>query len=721
MRPTITASCLSFAWVLAGGALGTADVGAQVVEPSVRAVRVATPPTLDGRLDDAAWRLAEAITDFRQRDPDQGAHGTESTSVWVVYDETSLYVGARLSDQQPQAIGARDLRRDSDFDSDDTFSVILDTYHDHRNGFVFRVNPNGAMFDGVVRNESNPDSDWDEQWFAAAVIGTDGWTVELQIPFKALRFAPGPSQIWGIDFERIIRRKNEDLYWANWDRDFAFEQVSQAGILLGLEDIRRGQRVRLRPYAVGGVESLAATATSPRAQAVGDIGIDDLKIALTPNLTADVAINPDFAQTETDEQRVNLTRFSQFFPEKRQFFIEGADSLRMSAPSGQFDDSFELFHSRQVGLSESGEPITILAGAKLTGKVGGTDLGVFGARTGSQDGRPGETFGVARFRRDVFGRSYVGAIATVRDGVDRPRTTLGADARFVIRKYLTLSALAGSTDDGVTPRQLAHFYSAAWDADLFSAEVAHLDVDPEFDPAIGYVRRRDRQTSIGFDVSPRPRRGPVRQFQFSPSVVVNRGPDGLVLTREVEFRTEADLQSGDSLQFAVQQTREHLPEPFEITDGIVLPVRQYDWNSVQMEVETFDGRRVSGSVSVEIGGFYTGTRRSLEVSTTVLAGQHLSVSPDYEVNDIALAEGAFRTHLFGLRANISFTRNLLTSAFLQYNSEGDLASIQLRANYIIKNLDNLYFVYNESRFTGAEFAGRANRTLMAKITYSLHR
>jgi hypothetical protein len=204
-------------------------------------------------------------------------------------------------------------------------------------------------------------------------------------------------------------------------------------------------------------------------------------------------------------------------------------------------------------------------------------------------------------------------------------------------------------------------------------------------------------------------------------VVVNRGPGGVLLTREWAFQTEADLQSGDRLEVTATRTLEYLPEPFEITDGIVLPVRRYDWNSVEVDLETFDGRRVSGSVSVEIGGFYTGSRRSLEVSTTVLTGRHLSVAPAYEVNDITLAEGAFRTHLLGLRADVSFTRNLLTSAFLQYNSEGDLASIQLRANYIIRNLDNLYLVYNETRFTAGAFARRANRSVVAKITYSWDR
>ena len=725
--PKVPRASLLFAWAIALGELGETRAHAQGAEPSLPAVRVATAPILDGRLDDVAWQRAEVIGNFRQRDPDQGAPGTEGTTVRVVFDDTALYIGAHLADSEPERILANELVRDSEFDSDDTFSVVLDTYHDHRNAFMFRVNPNGAMFDGVVRNEADPDSNWDEQWYAATTIGPEGWTVELHIPFKALRFANGPTQVWGIDFERIIRRKNEEVYWTNWDRDFDFTQVSQAGILSGLEGIQQGQRIRLRPYIVGGGESLAATVAPRGTEGVGEVGIDDLKIGVTPNLTADIAVNPDFAQTEIDQQRVNLTRFSLFFPEKRQFFVEGADSFRMSPPAGEFDDStFELFHSRRIGLSDRGEPITLLAGGKLTGKIGDTDLGVLGARTGTHDaaiGRdlPAETFGAVRFRREMLRRSYVGAIATLRDGPGEAQSTLGADARFVVRRFLTLSALAATTDDGVTSPQWARFLSAEWDSDFVGARAAYLNVDPAFEPAVGYVQRQDRQVQAGFSLRPRPSSGPVRQFEIGPGVVAHHDRNGLLLTRELEFETEAELQSGDELSFSVERTNEYLPEPFEITDSIVLPVGRYEWNSVSMDVRTFEGRTINGSVSVRAGGFYSGTNRSLELSTTLRAGRHLSLSPDYEVNDVSLDEGAFRTHLVGLRANVPFTRNLLTSAFLQYNSEGGLTAIQVRASYIIRNLDNFYLVYNETRFSNGVFQGRSNRALVAKVTYSFHR
>jgi hypothetical protein len=701
-------------------------VHAQEVARSLGAVRVTTGPALDGRLDDAAWEGATPVTDFRQRDPEQGEPGTEPTTVRVVYDQTALYIGAHLGDKEPNRILATELTRDSEFESDDTFAVILDTYRDHRNGFLFMVNPNGAMFDGVVRNESDPDSDWDEQWFAATSIGPDGWTVELQIPFKALRFTPGRTQTWGIDFERIIRRKNEEVYWTNWDRDFDFTQVSQAGILTGLENIQQGGRIRLRPYVVGGAESLDATPTPEGTEALGDVGIDDLKISVTPNLTADIAVNPDFAQTEIDDQRVNLTRFSLFFPEKRQFFLEGADSFRMSPPAEEFDDSaLELFHSRQIGLSNRGEPITLLAGGKLTGKVGNTDLGVLAVRTGSHDPAvgpdlAGETFGVARFRREVLGRSYVGAIATVRDGAGETQSTFGADARFVVQQFLTLSALGASTDDGVTARQWARFAAAEWDSDFVGAGVSYLDIDSGFEPAIGFVERQDRQTQASFSLRPRPSGGPVRQFEFGPGVTAHHDDDGLLLTRELEFESEAELQSGDEVAVSVENTNEYLPEPFEISDGIELPVGRYEWNSVRMDVRSFEGRTVSGSVSVGLGGFYSGTNTSLELSTTVRAGKHLSFSPDYEMNDVSLDEGAFRTHLVGLRANVSFTRNLLTSAFLQYNSEGELTAVQVRLNYILRNIDNFYLVYTDTHYIGGPFDGRSNRAVVAKITHSFH-
>jgi hypothetical protein len=696
---------------------------AQDVPPTLRAVRVATPPVVDGALSEATWETGVAISDFRQREPEEGQPASEATTVRVLYDEVYLYIGAVLQDREPDRIYAKELRRDDDLGSDDTFAVLLDTYRDRRNAFLFRVNPRGTRFDAVVRNESSVDSDWDDQWTAEASRGPNGWSVEIAIPFKTLRFTPGTTQIWGVNFERVIRRKNEEAYWTNWSRDFEFIHVSQAGVLEGLEGIRQGQRIRIRPYVVAGGESLQATAPPRGPRALGEVGIDDLKIAVTPNLTADIAVNPDFAQTEIDEQRVNLTRFSLFFPEKRQFFIEGAESLRMGPPAGEpWDDQrdLELFHSRRIGLSDGGEPIPIVAGGKLTGKVRDVDLGVLAARTTEDEGQPAESFGVVRFRRELLRRSYVGAIATTRYGGGLSNTTLGADAQFVVWEHLRLGALAARTDDSRTTPAWARHLGASWEDDFLEIGASHLDIDPTFDPGIGFVRRNDRKTEANLTIGPRPSGGPVRQFEIGPGILFHHDDRGALLTRELSFGVETEFQSGDEFDVTFGNTREYLPEPFEIETGIVLPEGRYGWNGVSAGFRSFEGRRATVGVEVEVGGFYDGWRRSFEVSGDLRLGSHVNVQPEYEMNDVDLTEGAFRTHLFGLRSDLAINRDLLTSIFFQYNSDGDLAALQVRLNYIFRNIDNLYLVYNETRFTEGRFADRSNRSLVAKVTYSLH-
>ncbi|MGH9387860.1 MAG: carbohydrate binding family 9 domain-containing protein, partial [Vicinamibacterales bacterium] len=266
-------------------------------------------------MDDAVWASAPVVAGFKQREPDEGADSSEPTLVRVIYDQTNLYVGAELRDSMATDIRASELRRDNTLESDDTFSVLLDTYHDHRNAFVFRVNPRGTRFDALVRNESRfYYSDWDEQWTAAATLTDTGWTVEIAIPFKILRFTGTAAQTWGINFERIIKRRNESAYWMGWTRNYGFHNVSQAGHLSGLADIKQAERLRLRPYVLAGGEALDAVAAPAGARRITEVGIDDLKLQATSTLTADMAVNPDFAQTEVDAQQVNLTRFSLFFP-----------------------------------------------------------------------------------------------------------------------------------------------------------------------------------------------------------------------------------------------------------------------------------------------------------------------------------------------------------------------------------------------------------------------
>lgn len=692
--------------------------------PVAQAVKVATPPRIDGVLNDAAWASALPIDDFRQREPEEGAPASERTVVRLAYDDTFLYIAAELTDSRPAEIRATELRRDNTLESDDTFSVLLDTYMDRRNAFVFRVNPRGTRFDALVRNEARfYYADWDEQWTAGAQITDTGWTVEMAIPFKTLRFSGAVEQTWGLNFERTLKRRNESVYWAGWQRDFAFHNVSQAGQLVGLRDIRQAERIRVRPYVVAGVQDIDAAATGTGRRGIGEVGIDDLRVAVTSNLTAQLTVNPDFAQTEVDAQQVNLTRFSLFFPEKRQFFIEGADSLRMGVGLLHFGPPpLDLFYSRNIGLSPSGEPVPVRVGGKLTGKAAGFDVGALNVQTGAAGGRDGENFTVGRVRKEVLGRSYVGAILTNRQGGGARNTVVGADARFTFFTHLNVMGLVARADDEtVGEAQWATQLGAEWRDDLVEIGANYIDVDPRFTPGVGFVRVRERLVGVRGSLKPRPGRWGVRQFEITPSAVWYHDDARVLRSRDAQLTLATAFESGDRIEIVPVSSYERVVRPFPIGPGVRLPPGEYDWQAVAVNVRTFNGRRASGNLSLSVGDFYDGDKRTLTLSGDLRPSARLSFNPSYQVNDVALGAGAFRTHLVGLRANVSFSTSVLTSAFVQYNSAGQLAATQVRFNYIFRAIDNVYLVYNETRYTEGVFDGRANRSLVMKATYSLHR
>ena len=705
-------------------ATAAAEQAPVVPPPEVGAVRATQPPVIDGRLDDAAWRNASVVSAFRQKEPDEGADATEATRVRVLFDQANLYIGVELLDRDPSQILASELRRDNLLESDDTFAVLLDTYHDHRNAFLFRVNPRGTRFDGIIRNENrNINADWDEAWTAAAAITAEGWTAEIVIPFRVLRFSGERDQRWGINFERIIRRKNEAAYWAGWDRNYSFYHVSQAGHLSGLSDVRQAERIRVRPYVVSGVEQLDAVSTPAGASAVREVGIDDLKFALTSNLTADLSLNPDFAQTEVDAQRVNLTRYSLFFPEKRQFFIEGAESLRMGVGLLHFGPPpLEMMYSRSMGLSDRGEPTPILAGGKLTGKMAGFDLGLLNVQADRKGTQPARNFSVARIRKELLGRSYVGAIATNRAGSGAFNRVAGADARFVFKEHLVVAGLAArSFASRSSGARWARQLGAEWTDDRIEAGANYLEVDPGFDPGVGFVRRHDRMMGTRVSLKPRPRGSLVRQFDITPSLVFYHDHGGTLVQRDAKFIVGTAFQSGDRIEVAAERYLERFQQPFAIGSGVVVPIGLYTWNNCRVTARSFTGRIVNRNATVDVGEFYGGTKRSLDMGTDLRPSKNLSLNLSYAVNDVALPTGTFRTHLVGVRWNVSFTTSLLTSAYLQYNSAGELAAVQVRLNYIFRTIDNIYLVFNDTRFTGGAFADRDNRSLVLKATYSVSR
>jgi len=701
----------------------------QVPDPlglRLEASRVSVAPEIDGQLDESLWDGVPRASGFRQREPAEGSMATERTVVRIAYDETMLYVAAEMFDAEPSLLRATELRRDDALDSDDRFTVVFDTFDDNRNGFVFRVNALGTKYDATIRDEGRLRADWDEQWEVAVRVTETGWVAEMAIPFKVLRFpGGGGAHQWGINFERVIKRKNETAHWSGWSQDYQFTNVSQAGLLLGLAGIRQAERVRVRPYVVSGVERLRAVADPKGTNQVLDVGIDDLKLAITSNLTADLTANPDFAQTEVDQQRVNLTRFSLFFPEKRQFFIEGGDAMRAGINMLHFGPPpLELFYSRQVGLA-GGAPQSILGGGKLTGKAAGLDVGLLSVRTRAIEGIDGveaETFAVGRVRKEVLGRSYIGGIVTRREGGGNYNQVLAADARFVIAEHLQVGAmLARSSETEAGGDRWVRHAAAQWRDDFLQAGFTVLDISPDFNPGVGFVIRRERMMGGSLTLRPRPGGELVRQFEIAPSLVYFHDGDRDLTTRRAGVRLGTFFQSGDNLQLDLRNRVEVLDSPFSIASGVTLAEGRHEWNSANLSLRTFNGRRVQGTVSGEIGSFWTGTKRSVSVSGNARPSPNLSLEPSYSFNDVDLPEGSFRTHLVGLRTNFSVSRSILTAAFIQYNSSGNLAALQVRLNYIFRQIDNVFLVYNLTRFTEGVYDGLSNSSLVLKVTYSLNR
>jgi len=724
-RPFLRVVLLSLL-VLPAGLLAQASTSNDPAAPVAEARRTAAAPAIDGLLDEPAWASVPAVSEFRQKDPTEGAPASEATQVRILYDDSFLYIGVHLLDSDPSLIRASELRRDNELESDDSFTIVLDSHHDHRNAFLFRVNPRGTRFDALIRNESfRIFTEWDEDWTVAATIGEAGWTAEIAIPFNILRFSGDQEQLWGVNFERRIKRKNESDYWTSWNRDFDFFQVSQAGHLRGLSEIRPSERLRIRPYFLGGYESLG-TLDPPRSRRQWEAGLDDVKISLHSNLTADLTLNPDFAQTEVDDLQVNLTRFSLFFQEKRQFFIEGSDLFRMRIRFYHFGPPpLEPFYSRRIGLSEDREPIPVLGGGKLTGKVAGFDLGLLNMQTDQYKDQPGENFAVARVRKEIFGRSYIGGIFTNRQGGAEWNRVAGADAAFVLLDHLTVGGmLAKSATRGVQSQQSVWNAGFEWQSDFFDAGANYLKVDPNFNPGIGFVRRHDRLAGARVSFKPRPGGNAggnlIRQFTITPGLVFFHDDAGLLRSRSGRFETSAIFQSGDVLALNLENLAERLTEPFRIHPTLTLPPGLYEWNEAELVFDSYNGRKVSATAALTLGSFYNGTKRSVSLTGDYRPSQNLSFEPSYEFNDADLDQGGFRTHLVGLRTNVSFTTNLLAAAFVQFNSADELAAIQLRLNYIFRSIDNFYVVYNETRLTEGPYAGRTDRSLILKITYSLH-
>ncbi len=700
---------------------------------TVRAVRVSEPLRLDGRLDEAIYATTPSLDDFLQQDPDEGAVATERTETWLLFDDENFYVVFRCHESRPETLVANEMRRDSSgIFQNDHIAFLLDPFYDRRNGLEFAVNPLGGRWDGQIANESQASADWNPVWEVAVGRFEGGWTAELAIPFKSIRYRPGRAQVWGFNARRVNRGKNEVSFLTRVSRAMgqrALFQASIAATVVGIEAPVASRNLELKPYAISSLTTNRAAVPPVSNDASADAGID-VKYGVTEGLTADFTYNTDFAQVEADEQQVNLTRFNLFFPEKREFFLEnqglfsfgGVGTGTGGVGTAAGGDTPILFYSRRIGF-DAGRSVPIEAGGRLTGRVGRFSVGLLNIRSKAEVdvGVPGTSFSVVRLKRDVLRRSSIGLIYTRRSRVAASagaNDVYGLDGTFAFYENLAVNTYWARTEtaEGGAP---GTSYRAQLDyaGDRYGAQVERLVVGPDFRPEIGFVRRRDiRRSSAQLRFSPRPESELVRKLSWTGDFSYTENADGRLEGRE--WGGEFGIEFENSDQFAVRyhDTYEFLPVESRIL-GLSIPVGAYEYASTRAGFNFGRQRRVSGNVTVEHGSFYSGHKTTLSVSQGRFATTpQLSFEPTYQGNWVDLVEGASTTHLAGTRVTYTMTPTMFTSALLQYNTGSNTLAANVRLRWEYRPGSELFVVLNDERDTVTPgYPDLVNRSLVVKV------
>ena len=702
---------------------------------TLRAVRVDEPIRIDGQLDDRVYSEVQGIEGFLQQEPVEGQPATEETAVWIFYDNQNVYISAKLYDSQAERMVANEMRRDNRniWSNNESFSVILDTFYDRRNGFLFRTNPLGALFDAQVTDERNVNSDWNTVWYVKTATQSNGWTVEMSIPFKSLRFGTGGAQIWGINFQRFVRWKNERTHLtripAAFDRQ-GLLRLSFAATLAGIETPTSARRFEVKPYVTGSVLTDRTADVPIENDGDGDVGFD-VKYGVTKGLTFDFTYNTDFAQVEADETQVNLTRFSLFFPEKREFFLEGQGIFNFGGRQGSArgfqgpTDTPVMFFSRKIGLTE-GDPVPIVAGGRLTGRAGAYSIGLLNITTNDapQFGLPQTNFSVVRLKRDILRRSNIGVIATYRDeNTDQTgdNALFGVDGNFTFYKNLNINTyLAKSETPELDGSDTSYRGSVNYDSDLRGFRAEHLVIDTNFSPDIGFVRRGDmRKTAGAARWSTRPTWfEPIRKWDFEGKYdYYERAGSGFVETKTFEFESRARLESGDFINFTYTNNFEGIFEDFEISDGVIIPPGNYKFNRARGGVWFGGHRKLSGWVGGEFGSFFGGTRTELSYRGRIEVTPQISLEPNIGVNWVDLPFGNFQTNLVTLRGTYTMSPRTFVGALIQYNSAASALTTNIRFRWEYRPGSDIFFVYSDGRDTfESGNPTLENRSIVMKFT-----
>ena len=735
--------------------------------PIAQAHVTAAPPRIDGVLNDWTWSKAVPVSGFLQREPAEGAPASERTEVRILRDDDNLYLGFRCFDAQPEQIIATVMRRDGNLGDDDNVQVVLDTYNDRRGGFYFATNPLGARLDaslsseGRTRNES-----WDCVWSCRAQIDSLGWTAEIAIPLDQLRYAGSENATWGINLARTIRRKNERAFLVPPPLAYGFSghyRTSRLGTLTSLGRLEERPRLEITPYAQAGT-TRDFEALDTDAQYKLDSGID-LKYGVTPAMTLDLSWRTDFAQVEADQEQVNLTRFSLFLPEKRDFFLEGAGIFsfgeRVQRSGGGSRPPTLLFYSRRIGLEE-GHALPVFGGGKLTGRSGPFEIGVLNITTEAIQFRDEETedryvneagllfaeddplleqativdtvdfdfvdttrvrqtnFSVVRLRRDILSRSSIGLIAVNRDpgGETDYNRSLGLDADFsLLDAALNIRGFAARTfSPDHQGREDAGHFAVDYRRGAFESNASYLDVGEDFNPEVGFVPRdgiRRYRTTLRY--RPLHNTAWIRRYSIGPEFTYLTDLDNQLQTRDFGFSAYVNLETGDWLGLRLRQRFEDLDESFEIHEAIDIPDGEHNLTAYSLNFFSDEGRRLSSDGSIEVGDFWTGERFRFSTNSTIKVNSRFSLSADYEFNSVTLPEGDFKTNALSNRFLYTFSTDLFLRGLVQWNSKREVVGINALCNWRYRPGSDLFLVYSQAWDTDG--GGQLNRLLQCKLTY----
>jgi hypothetical protein len=666
----------------------------------VEALRISSEIRIDGVLDEAVWRAAPPIGELVQREPRPGQPPSEATVVLLAYDDDAIYIAVRCLDSQPGRMRSTQMSRDANLLDDDHVQILLDTHHDRRNAYYFATNPAGVLVDGTIADNNAPNLNWDGMWLVRTRTGEHGWNAEFRIPFKTLAFDPR-ARSWGFNISRRIARLREESRWTSYNLDSEFFLVARAGDINGLEGLKQGIGLDVKPFALGGYSYDINRPNSH--DGVGDAGVD-IFYRITSNLVSSTSINTDFAETEVDTRQINLTRFPILYPERRTFFLEDSGIFEFAAGPGTRD--FTPFFSRRIGLVD-GQEVPIQLGQKITGRVGRFDIGIMDVQTRDSEVAPARNFFVGRAKANFWSQSFIGALVT--HGEPTGKTTnsqAGLDLKIATanlfgsgRNFRSLLYGSKTSTPGMKGDDTFWGGEIVYPNDLLYLWYRWRFVDTNYNPALGFMRRTGvRESAFGSNYRPRPKFWNMRQVSFKLYYIEYFN----LRQREMESRKytstplEVEFNTGDRFAYNWVPTFERLFVPFEIHQGIRIAPGAYWFHRHTFSFDTAQNRPLSFKIKAETGSFYSGNSQELSPQLVWRKDRHLTTSFELQQYWVKVKEGAFQTRLALYRLDYAFSPRLSLANFLQYDTNSRNLGIQSRLRYMVKPGNEVFMVVNHA-------------------------